>query len=212
MAFEQALTLVYRMLFLLFAEARSLVPTWNEIYRDAYTIEALTKRAARSSTGLWKAFQAISRLAHAGCKAGDLEVTAFNGRLFSPRHSPLVERRQVSDAIMRDVLIALTSEITAHGTRRISFHDLGVEQLGSVYEWILEHGPDRGRSIVPTRTSTSRKTSGSFTPQALTEFRAADAVADCRGRTADVILRAARGHPASGGAFLVAACVFLADA
>ena len=35
MAFEQALTLVYRILFLLFAEARSLVPTWNEIYRDA---------------------------------------------------------------------------------------------------------------------------------------------------------------------------------
>ena len=34
--------------------------------------------------GDWKAFQAISRLAHAGCKAGDLDVTAFNGRL-SPR-------------------------------------------------------------------------------------------------------------------------------
>jgi len=226
MAFEQALTLVYRILFLLFAEARSLVPTWNEIYRDAYTIEALTKRARLrqgsggaspdSGTGLWQAFQAISRLAHAGCKAGDLEVTAFNGRLFSPRHSPLVERRPVPDAVMRDALIALTSEATAHGRRRISFHDLGVEQLGSVYERILEHEPAIGQgAIVLTRTSTSRKSSGSFyTPQALTEFlvrRALSPLVD--GRTAEDILRLRVVDPAMGsGAFLVAACVFLADA
>jgi hypothetical protein len=225
MAFEQALTLVYRILFLLFAEARSLVPTWNDIYRDAYTIEALARRSMQSlprpslgedGTGLWKAFQAISRLAHAGCKAGDLEVTAFNGRLFSPRHSPLVERRQVSDTVMRDVLIALTSETTTHGRRRISFHDLGVEQLGSVYERILEHEPSSdGRSIVLTRTSTNRKTSGSFyTPQALTEFlvrRTLSPIVD--GRSADEILRVRVVDPAMGsGAFLVAACVFLADA
>ncbi len=111
-AFEQALTIVYRILFLLFAEARSLVPIWNEIYRDAYTIEALMARLRPASapalrrtgspgeaglgTGLWKGFQAISRLAHAGCKAGDLEVTAFNGRLFSPRHTPLIEQRAVA--------------------------------------------------------------------------------------------------------------------
>ncbi len=85
--------------------------------------------------------QAISRLAHAGCKAGDLEVTAFNGRLFSPRHAPLVEQRQVPDTVMRDVLLSLATEATPHGRRRISYHDLGVEQLGSVYERVLEHEP-----------------------------------------------------------------------
>ena len=40
-AFEQALTIVYRMLFLLFAEARSLVPLWHPVYRDSYSLEAL---------------------------------------------------------------------------------------------------------------------------------------------------------------------------
>ena len=39
--FHHSLTLVYRLLFLLFAEARDLVPTWHHVYRDAYTIEAL---------------------------------------------------------------------------------------------------------------------------------------------------------------------------
>ncbi len=70
-ALDQSLTLVYRILFLLFAEARALVPVWDETYRDAYSIAALTDRAADSSArGLWPALQAISRLAHAGCKAG----------------------------------------------------------------------------------------------------------------------------------------------
>jgi hypothetical protein len=215
-AFEQALTLVYRVLFLLFAEARALVPIWNDIYRRAYTIEALTRRAGiRQSAGLWKAFQAISRLAHAGCKAGDLDVTAFNGRLFSPRHTPLVEQRQVSDDVMRDVLLALASENTPQGRRRISYHDLGVEQLGSVYERILEHEPSSdGAAIVLTRTSTQRKTTGSFyTPQALTEFLVRKTLTPLvEGRTAAEILRLRVVDPAMGsGAFLVAACGFLAD-
>src|SRR5580765_1117636 len=39
--FEQALTIVYRMLFLFFAEARSLVPSWHPVYRSSYSLETL---------------------------------------------------------------------------------------------------------------------------------------------------------------------------
>src|SRR6185295_18245407 len=39
--FEQALTIVYRMLFLFFAEARSLVPLWHPVYRSSYSLETL---------------------------------------------------------------------------------------------------------------------------------------------------------------------------
>jgi hypothetical protein len=214
-AFDQALTLVYRVLFLLFAEARALVPVWNDVYRNAYTIDSLIRRASRSAPGIWKGFQAISRLAHAGCKAGDLDVTAFNGRLFSPRHSPLVDERRVSDEVMRDVLLALANEHSPHGLRRISYHDLGVEQLGSVYERILEHEPSsHGAAIVLTRTSNERKTSGSFyTPRALTGFLIRKTLAPLvEGRTASEILQLRVVDPSMGsGAFLVAACGFLAD-
>src|SRR6185436_10292388 len=40
-SFEQALTIVYRILFLLFAEARALVPLWHPVYRQSYSIESL---------------------------------------------------------------------------------------------------------------------------------------------------------------------------
>jgi len=213
---DQALTIVYRILFLLFAEARGAVPIWHELYRDAYTIEALTRKAGKAhARGLWAALQAISRLAHAGCKAADLEVTAFNGRLFSPRHAPLVEQRRVPDAVVREVLLALATESTPQGLRRISYHDLGVEQLGSVYERVLEYEPRaRGESIALSRTSSERKATGSFyTPRSITEFlvrRTLSPLVD--GRTADQILELRVLDPAMGsGAFLVAACQFLAD-
>ena len=46
-ALEQALTIVYRVLFLLFAESRGLVPLWHPLYRDSYSIDALVTAAAR---------------------------------------------------------------------------------------------------------------------------------------------------------------------
>jgi N-6 DNA Methylase/Eco57I restriction-modification methylase len=221
-SFDQALTLIYRILFLLFAEARAMVPVWNAIYRDAYTIDSLVDRVFLWSPpsggrryGLWESLQAISRLAHAGCTAGDLVVTAFNGRLFSPRHAPLAEQRHIPDGIVRDVLLSLATEVTPHGRRRISYHDLGVEQLGSVYERVLEYEPARrGNSLTIERTSTQRKSTASFyTPQALTAYlvrRTLGPLID--GKPAAEILRLRVLDPAMGsGAFLVAACRFMAE-
>jgi hypothetical protein len=219
-AFDEALTLVYRVLFLLFAEARGVVPTWHRVYRDAYTIEALWRRSLERTpaSGLWESLQAISRLAHAGCHAGDLRVTPFNGRLFSPRHAPLVERSRIPDRIVRDAVLALTTGPTPLGRRRIAYADLGVEQLGAVYERVLEYEPTRaGRqaAVVLTRTSHERKSTGSFyTPRSITEFLVRRTLQPLvTGRTAAEILALRVVDPAMGsGAFLVAACRYLAQA
>jgi hypothetical protein len=214
---DQALTVLYRVLFLLFAEARGLVPVWHELYRDAYSIDTLARIAAGGRPrGVWPALQAIARLAHAGCKAGDLEVTAFNGRLFSPRHAPLADRRRIPDAVAAEVLLSLATETGPSGRRRISYHDLGVEQLGSVYERVLEYEPvaAAGRAIRLSRTSLERKTTGSFyTPRSITEFLVRRALAPlAEHKTADQILRLRILDPSMGsGAFLVAACRYLAD-
>ena len=92
---EQALTIVYRVLFLLFAESRGLVPLWHPVYRSSYSIEALRDLAELPgrARGLWEALQAISRLAHTGCRAGNLRVTPFNGRLFAPAATPAGRER-----------------------------------------------------------------------------------------------------------------------
>ena len=47
---EQSLTVLYRVLFLLFAEARGLVPLWHPVYRERYSLEAIVKRPARGAS------------------------------------------------------------------------------------------------------------------------------------------------------------------
>lgn len=140
---DDALVVIYRVLFLLFAEARGLVPTWHTLYRRGYTIESLREaiEGPCRPDGLWQSLQAIARLAHRGCQAGSLRVTPFNGRLFAPAHAPLAEAAALDDGRVRDAMLALTTRVEAGTRRRISFAELGVEQLGGVYERVLDFDP-----------------------------------------------------------------------
>ena len=206
-AFSDALTVVYRILFLLFAEARGLVPQWHPIYRDSYTIESLRPLAEGrgSPAGLWQSLQAIARLAHRGCTAGTLRVVPFNGRLFAPAAAPLADSFVVDDRVARDVLLAVTTRPGKDRRERISYLDLGVEQLGAVYERVLDYTPGEAR----------RKPTGTFyTPRAMTEHLVRRTLAPLvRGRAPEAILSLRVLDPAMGsGAFLVAACRYLADA
>jgi hypothetical protein len=215
---DQALVVVYRVLFLLFAEARGLVPTWHPVYRESYTVDALRDalETGRRVPGLWEALQAISRLAHSGCQAGTLRVPPFNGRLFSPEQARLADTISLDDSAVRAALLALTTRRTAAGRQRIAFSDLGVEHLGGVYERVLDFElqmPARGQAALVS--SSRRKTTGSFyTPRSLTEYLVRRTLAPLiEEATPERILGLRVLDPAMGsGAFLVAACRYLASA
>ena len=224
---EQSLTVLYRVLFLLFAEARGLVPLWHPVYRERYSLEliATVLLEGRPYKGLWRAVHAISRLAHAGCTAGELRVTAFNGRLFAPAHAAAFESTRLSDLVMSQTIMALSSTPTgrAGGRTKILYRDLDVEQLGAVYQRVLEYEPaptapaprDPGQGPGLVRTRDIRKSSGSFyTPRAVTTFLVRRTLEPLvLGRRSDEILSLRILDPAMGsGAFLVAACRYLAAA
>ncbi|HWW86818.1 MAG TPA: N-6 DNA methylase, partial [Vicinamibacterales bacterium] len=240
-SFEQALTIIYRILFLLFAEARGLVPLWHQTYRESYSIEALRDLAEQSARapGIWDALRAIARLAHAGCRAGTLRVTPFNGRLFAPTRTPLAERRDLDDEPARRALMALSTRQAQDrtGRERIAYRDLGVEQLGAVYETLLDYVPrakppvrTRSERIGPSpplsarhpraratvtleRGSGLRKSTGTFyTPQPIAEYLVRRALAPLtRDKTPEQILKLRVVDPSMGsGAFLVAVCRYLA--
>lgn len=224
-AFEQSLTVVYRLLFLLFAEARGLVPLWHPVYRQSYSVEALRAVAERPDrpAGLWEALGAMARLAHAGCRAGDLRVTPFNGRLFAPSGASLADRRGLDDEAARRAILALsTRPVPGGGRERISYRDLGVEQLGAVYETLLDYEPIAGAqpsarppAVRLERGSGARKATGSFyTPQPIAEYLVRRTLGPLvRDAPPERILAIRVVDPAMGsGAFLVAACRFLAAA
>ncbi|HMB78615.1 MAG TPA: N-6 DNA methylase, partial [Vicinamibacterales bacterium] len=219
-SFEQALTIVYRMLFLLFAEARALVPLWHPIYRESYSLEGLRDAAEQTpnAAGFWDALRAIARLAHAGCRAGDLQVTPFNGRLFAPARTPLAERRDLDDEAARRAIVALSTRPAPDrtGRERIAYRDLGVEQLGAVYETLLDYEPHVDRGSVSLQAGSGvRKATGTFyTPQPIADYLVRRTLGPLvREAAPEQILRLRIVDPAMGsGAFLVAACRYLAHA
>jgi len=225
-AYDDAQTAVYRLLFLSFAEARRLVPSWHPVYGRAYTIAALRAEAeGRSTVGLWSAFRAMSRLAHEGCDVGDLHVPAWNGRLFAPGRAPGLELGRLDNERLASALEALSSTTVSGIRERVAYADLGVEELGGVYESLLDYEPawdavegktGARRRVVLARTARGRrKETGTFyTPVALTRYLVRQAIGPLvAGVSADTILSRRIVDPAMGsGAFLVAACRFMADA
>ena len=232
--FGESLTLVYRILFLLFAESRDLVPRSHPLYEDAYTVTARCRETAAGNhpAGLWDGLAAITRLLRVGCHIDDLVVQPFNGRLFARASARSLESgRPASRSTTRSTRRDRAAEraLAALGTRRsqagligIDYADLGVEQLGAVYERVLDLDPKpisegpaaRLRANITTHSS-KRKQSGTFyTPQPLAEFVVRRTLAPLvTGATSDAILSLRVVDPAMGsGAFVVAACRYLATA
>ena len=214
---NESLVVVYRILFLLFAEARGLVPRWHPVYRDGYTIEALRGpvETLPRPRGLWEALQAIARLAHRGCRAGALRVPPFNGRLFSPAHAPLADSLPLDDGAVRQAVLALTTRPGPAGRERISYADLSVEQLGGVYERLLDFEPGAaGRKAASGRRDRRKSTGTFYTPRPLAEYLVRRTLAPLvHDATPEAILALRVLDPAMGsGAFLVAACRYLASA
>jgi hypothetical protein len=231
--YEEAQTAVYRMLFLSFVEARRLTPSWHPTFRKAYTMSALrAELEAGRTAGLWESFQAISRLAHEGCDAGDLQVPPLNGRLFAPARAPMLDGRRVGDARMAAALDALSFTAASGRRERISYAELGVEEIGSVYESLLDHepawtapgdgsggarrkgAPSRRIALAHTGGVRRKETGTYYTPVPLARYLVRQALSPLvEDASPERILGLRVVDPAMGsGAFLVAACQYLAGA
>lgn len=148
--FRQSLIYLYRMLFILYAESMELLPIDHHIYRDNYSIESLRELIESPNEifhpneyRLWDSLKAVFTLVNNGVKAGDFYITAYNGKLFSPENALFLDKCKVSDSLMKEILLNLsTTDPQRHrGRDRISYRELGVEQLGAVYEGMLEYEP-----------------------------------------------------------------------
>ena len=225
-ASSEALTLVYRILFLLFAESRDLVPNDHAVYREAYTVSSLCEAALRSSSsrGLWDGLAAICRLSRHGGRVDTLQVFPFNGHLFSSRAAPSLEslrtegRRtresDAADAVVAQALLALGTRREPAGRVSMSYADLGVEELGGIYERVLDIDGENGRTRQRKHSALRKDTGTFYTPHSLADFVVHRTLAPLvEGRSADQVLHLRIVDPAMGsGAFLVSALRFLAVA
>ena len=174
---DATLTLLYRLLFILYAEDRELLPVRDRRYDD-YSLrmrvrEDIRRRKEHNDTfsataaRYWSAIDDLS----AAIDRGDASIglPPYNGGLFDPQRTPLLGSVRLGDQVLADVIDALSFEQAATGRRYINYRDLSVQQLGSIYERLLEWELARdGERIVVRPNSFARKRSGSyFTPHDL---------------------------------------------
>jgi hypothetical protein len=187
--FSQLLRLVYRLIFLLAAEDRDLLhppdtPTaLRELYATGYSVGSLRDRAIRRAAhsgventygdrwqGLVLTFRA---LAHGEPRLG---LPALGG-LFQASQTPDLDTLQLSNRALFEAMFKLAWLRDGAAPVRVDWRNMQTEELGSVYEGLLELTPrlaDDTRSISfaigSEQKGNERKTSGSYyTPDSLVQ-------------------------------------------
>ena len=168
---EAALILLYRLLFILYAEDRDLLPVRDDRYDDYGLRERVRGDVGRrkdvndtfseSAARYWATLEDLCRAINVGDSS--IGLPPYNGGLFDARRTPLLADIRLGDAVMASVIDALSFEITPDGRKYINYRDLTVQQLGSIYERLLEHEVVReGDEIVIRPNIFARKGSGSY--------------------------------------------------
>jgi type I restriction-modification system DNA methylase subunit len=159
--YEAAVTVMMRIVFMLFAEERGLLPVTQELYGRSYGISGLLdeleeeeRRDATSldrTTAVWHRVLSTSVALYSGATFEDMRMPAYGGSLFDPsRFSWLYANHHdsglnlvVHDRVMLHVLRSI--QIVRHNNqaRRISFREIDVEQIGYVYEGLLGYASRR---------------------------------------------------------------------
>ncbi|CAD5982402.1 putative adenine-specific methylase MJECS02 [Planktothrix tepida] len=150
--YEATLSFLYKLLFLLYAEARNLLPIQGD-YRD-YSLIQLTqevaenldrqKKLSQTSTGMYDKLLNLFKIFDRGDRG--LEVPRYNGGLFHFNFSQtedqldysanyFLSQFKLSDAVLAPVLDLLAR----FEGQPIDYSFLGVRQLGSIYEGLLEY-------------------------------------------------------------------------
>ena len=178
---EAALIFLYRLLFVLYAEDRGLLPV-NDSRYDDYGLrkpvrEDIARRMDRSavfSTSASKYYDHLTTLCRLIDKGDEsIGLPPYNGGLFASEAAPLLEGVRLPDATVAPIIYDL-SHAEADGERRfVNYRDMSVQQLGSIYERLLEREPvrdDTGKIVIRPNVY-ARKDSGSFfTPQELVDL------------------------------------------
>ncbi len=164
------LTLLYRLLFVLYAEDRNLLPAHDSGYDDYSLIKLRQEIRDRIDRGdgfsdkadtLWQRMRTVFRLVDEGDST--IGLPPYNGGLFDPRLQPLLDRVRLSDQRVARLIDGLSRSDQGGQRKWINYRDLSVQHLGSIYERLLEYGiaVDGGRVVIQLNRF-ARKGSGSF--------------------------------------------------
>lgn len=187
---RECIVYLYRLLFLFYVEARGsdlgVVPMAADAYRLGYSLEwlrdleqvPLLTSSARDGHYLHESLKKLFELVQRGHPAGPdgshttdpvhetFDVCGLGSPLFDPEATPILSGVKLRNSVLQQILqdLSLSREQRGKERGRISYAQLGINQLGAVYERLLSY-------------------TGFFAKEKLYEVRAASEVKDEDART-----------------------------
>jgi hypothetical protein len=148
---DNALTLLFRLLFLHYAESRDLLPVrTNPTYRRK-SLLTLRERAAEQREGgepffpkgrdYWNDLHDLFQIVNGDREWQAVGVPVYNGGLFDPEKHPWLEDHYVADPELAEALdlLSRTEDPETGELHYVDYGPLDVRNLGSIYEGLLEH-------------------------------------------------------------------------
>lgn len=175
--YEAGLTVMMRLVFLLSAEERGLLLLGDERYEAYYAVSSL-RMQLREQAGLhseeilshrrdaWSRLLAIFRAVYGGVDHDALRMPALGGSLFDPDRFPFLEGRAKGSTWLHEsaqplpidnrTVLLLLDAIQLFQGRTLSYRALDVEQIGYVYEGLLERTVVRAKEVTLELNATKK--------------------------------------------------------
>ena len=187
--YDACLIFLYRLLFILYAEGRQLLPVEPKsrkyykqlsLARLVTSLKNFSEYDSRSRTRLYEDIRELCHLISGTDEKKNTEfsVPRYNGGLFDPNRHPLLENWRVSDAVLSEVLRGLmfnpqpNRDEPTLPTETVDFGDLRVQQLGSIYEGLMEHHFHRDHNTLKLVADKAerRETGTYYTPDYIVKY------------------------------------------
>lgn len=159
---KQSLRFLYRILFLLYAEASpelGVLPVGDPAYERGYSLDRmreltlveLASASAERGTHLYESLYVLFRLVDRGHEGGTapdgggetegLTFRSLKADLFAPAATALVDEVRLGNGTVQEVLrhLLLSKEVKGKDRGFISYAELGINQLGAVYEGLMSY-------------------------------------------------------------------------
>jgi hypothetical protein len=148
--YRGALTVMMRLVFMLYAEEQRLLPVNSDLYATAYSVGGLHAQLEAEQNlygeevgdrraAAWPRLLATFAAVYKGCEYDEMRIPPYGGSLFDPARYPWLDHLAVTDRVVHEILGALLIlKRGRSGAERLSYKGLDVEQIGHVYEGLLE--------------------------------------------------------------------------
>jgi hypothetical protein len=144
------LTVLLRLVFILFAEDRGLLPG-SSLYVRYYSVHGLFERLRSDAErypdtmdhryGAWAQLLALFRAIHNGCRHPYMKMPARSGYLFDPERFKFLEGRSLTDPrlplVSDGTVFRVLEKLLVLEGERLSYRTLDVEEIGSVYQTVM---------------------------------------------------------------------------